>query len=736
MKYFVLPLLAALLPIALSAQVIYPLNLGDPRAQYDNFNINSSVTNAERGWRFTCNQPGVEVTQLACFVNNGETDQKQVSLWDATTQAQLATDFMPLGPGWQFVDLATPVALTQGSEYIISVYSPNQYFYLGTAGTPWQPNDVVTYIDMKFGNGAGGPTFPTSTLTNIQYGVVDFGYRIATATLNAYNPYGSYRHLDASASGEEIGWFEIQNGSPTNTATLTDITLTASGTGNDSTAFTDVAIYEDANGNGYYDGADTAIDNFAGWSTDNGTQVVTVPAAQQTLAAAETKRYFVVVQLNGSATSAQTFNFSISDISVGGGQVKAGAPTRAQFGFDIQTSELFFRDYAPTPTSYTNAFQGAGGNGFQIADVEAFASGAAATLSSMTFRASGTLADNTAFSSLELYEDTNANGTFDSGVDTLATSASGTAFSGDNGSYVATLVNSNISAGSSVRYFLLAKLAGTANVGETFFCWLESVSATGTNVSGVATPWRYIFDITSNNAPTITAGGPFDIIPGNNLTAAAIATVSDVEDAAGSLTVTAITVPTGITVSNITNTGGNVTADIDVTTAATVGSNTVVLQVEDTQAGTNTANLTINVNTPPVIGAVSVTVQPSALPTNHTIANVSDADEAAGNLTVTVVSAPIGINITAIVNTAGVVTADVEATAAAALGANSITLQVDDSNGGSTTTTLTVQVGSTIVGGGGGGGGGGCTTGSTSLPVALLALIALLSFACWQRRSA
>ncbi|MCA8944800.1 MAG: DUF4082 domain-containing protein [Planctomycetes bacterium] len=735
MKYLALPLLAALLPIAVSAQVIYPLNLGDPRAQYDNFSINSTITNAERGWRFTCNQPGVEVVSLACFVNNGDVDQKTVSLWDSNTQAQLATSPMPLGPGWQTVTLGTPVALTQGSDYIISVHTPSQYFFKSTGGTPWQPNDVFTYGDMRY-TSAAVPTFPTSVLTNYQYGVVDFGYRIATATLNAYNPYGSYRHLDASASGEEIGWFEIQNGSPTNTATLTDISLTASGTGNDSTAFTDVAIYEDANGNGYYDGADTAIDNFAGWSTDNGTQVVTVPAAQQTLAAAETKRYFVVVQLNGSATTAQTFNFSISDISVGGGQIKAGAPTRAQFGFDIQTSELFFRDYAPTPTSYTNASQGSGGNGFLIADVEAFASGAAATLSSMTFRASGTLADNTAFSSLELYEDTNANGTFDSGVDTLATSASGTAFSADNGDYVATLVNSNISAGSSVRYFLLAKLAGTANVGETFFCWLESVSATGSNVSGVATPWRYVFDITSNNAPTITASAPFDIIPGSNLTAAAIATVSDVEDAAGSLTVTAITTPTGITVSNITNTGGNITADIDVTTAATVGSNTVVLQVEDSQAGTNTANLTINVNTPPVIGAVSVTVQPSALPTNHTIANVSDADEAAGNLTVTVASAPIGINITAIVNTAGVVTADVEATAAAALGANSVTLQVDDSNGSSATTTLTVQVGSTIVGGGGGGGGGGCTTGSKSLPVALIALIALLSFACWRRRTA
>jgi len=450
----------------------------------------------------------------------------------------------------------------------------------------------------------------------------------------------------------------------------------------------------------------------------------------QTFATAETRRFFVVVQLNGSASAAQNFSFSISDITVGGGQLKAGAPTRAQFGFDIQTSELLFRDYAPTPASYTNAYQGPGGNGVLIADVEAFATGAAATLSSMTFRASGTMTDNTAFSALELYEDTNANGTFDAGTDTLATASAGTAFDADNGSYTATLTNTAISAGSSVRYFLRAKLAGTANIGETLYCWLDSVTATGTNVSGVATPWRYVFDITNNNAPTITAGGPFSIAPGNSLTAAAVATVSDVEDAAGTLTVTALTVPTGITVSNITNTGGNVTADIAVAAGATIGSNTVVLQVADSGSATSTANLTIDVNTPPTISPVAVTVAPAAAPTNQTIANVSDADEAAGNLTVTVTSAPTGINITNIVNTSGVVTADVEATAAAALGANSVTLQVDDSNGGSATATLTVQVGTSTGGGGGGGGGGGCVAGqTTSLPLTLLAALGLLLLA-------
>jgi hypothetical protein len=73
-----------------------------------------------------------------------------------------------------------------------------------------------------------------------------------------------------------------------------------------------------------------------------------------------------------------------------------------------------------------------------------------------------------------------------------------------------------------------------------------------------------------------------------------IVTVSDVDNSAGSLTVTVQSAPTGISVSNILSTNGTVTADVAADCSATLGSNTVVLKVSD-GLRTATGDLTVNV---------------------------------------------------------------------------------------------------------------------------------------------
>jgi hypothetical protein len=60
------------------------------------------------------------------------------------------------------------------------------------------------------------------------------------------------------------------------------------------------------------------------------------------------------------------------------------------------------------------------------------------------------------------------------------------------------------------------------------------------------------------------------------------------------LTVSVITAPAGIDVSNIANDNGTITATVAATCAATLGANTVVLKVSDGNS-TATANLTVNV---------------------------------------------------------------------------------------------------------------------------------------------
>ncbi|MBX7220433.1 MAG: putative Ig domain-containing protein [Blastocatellia bacterium] len=111
------------------------------------------------------------------------------------------------------------------------------------------------------------------------------------------------------------------------------------------------------------------------------------------------------------------------------------------------------------------------------------------------------------------------------------------------------------------------------------------------------------FTVSVSNPPQITAGGTVNVQAGANGAGATIATVSDVETAAGSLVVTA-NPPAGLTVTNIVNTNGTVTATVTALCNATTGANTVVLTVTDGSAISINANLSVMVtaNSPPQVG--------------------------------------------------------------------------------------------------------------------------------------
>ncbi len=126
-----------------------------------------------------------------------------------------------------------------------------------------------------------------------------------------------------------------------------------------------------------------------------------------------------------------------------------------------------------------------------------------------------------------------------------------------------------------------------------------------------------------NTAPTITAASALSRQQGSPGTVSTIATVSDAETAPGSLTVTATPVPTGITVSSITNTNGTITANVIVAANATVGTNTVVLTATDGGGLTATANLVVNVTAPPSPTGCAITQLQS--PVNYATAETPSA---------------------------------------------------------------------------------------------------------------
>jgi hypothetical protein len=103
-----------------------------------------------------------------------------------------------------------------------------------------------------------------------------------------------------------------------------------------------------------------------------------------------------------------------------------------------------------------------------------------------------------------------------------------------------------------------------------------------------------------NGLPVITPAGPIPVIAGGaSVVGATIATVSDVPDAAGSLVVTVIAAPVGISVTSIVNTGGTITATVSATCGAPSGDNNVTLQVIDSEGATSTGTLVVSVTPTP-----------------------------------------------------------------------------------------------------------------------------------------
>jgi hypothetical protein len=133
-----------------------------------------------------------------------------------------------------------------------------------------------------------------------------------------------------------------------------------------------------------------------------------------------------------------------------------------------------------------------------------------------------------------------------------------------------------------------------------------------------------------------------------------IATVSDDVAAPGSITVTVMNAPTGVTVTNIINSNGTITANIAAGCNAATGNNTIVLQATDGKLLSQTANLVVNVaaNTAPTLGNYANTtivlsckavITPTAAPTDNGSVSSVMATASAGFTGTLMVDAVTGV---------------------------------------------------------------------------------------------
>ncbi|MBX7221352.1 MAG: fibronectin type III domain-containing protein [Blastocatellia bacterium] len=174
----------------------------------------------------------------------------------------------------------------------------------------------------------------------------------------------------------------------------------------------------------------------------------------------------------------------------------------------------------------------------------------------------------------------------------------------DNGTFsLAVSVSGSFSGTASVNQTTGAVTISNANPPGTYTVTVDGLD----NCLDFSTTSFTLQVLAGNTPPTITPAAPVSVQAGSLPVNFMIATVSDVETPAGNLIVTAQTPPPGISINNIVNTGGTVTADITATCVATGGP--VTLTVTDASLGTANATLVINVtaNQPAVLGTYSAT---------------------------------------------------------------------------------------------------------------------------------
>lgn len=233
------------------------------------------------------------------------------------------------------------------------------------------------------------------------------------------------------------------------------------------------------------------------------------------------------------------------------------------------------------------------------------------------------------------------------------------------------------------------------NTGSYSFTLPATIPATATARVRVSAVGNIFFDISdanftvasSNTVPSITVTGSINVTQGGAAVTSQVATVSDAQQAAGTLPVSISNVPVGITVNAVNNNGNvSLTASADCSVyAPTSGSKPypMLLSVTDSNGATNSAavNLVITSNAMPAIGTYNnVTIANGASTTVVPSAPITDAN---GNLTGSTVtpialpgSAP-GVNITLASN--GEVTVNTDGNTA--VGTHTVRVQATDSCG-------------------------------------------------------
>ncbi|MGD0907525.1 MAG: DUF4082 domain-containing protein, partial [Candidatus Acidiferrales bacterium] len=202
----------------------------------------SDGVNLELGMLFQSDTAG-QITGIRFWKDSNEIGLHVGSIWSATgTRLASVTFCNETASGWQVQSLASPLAITANTTYVVSVNTGDTYYVDTTGGLAsaivnMDLSNVVTANNGVYGNQA---TFPTNSYANSNYfrDVVFVSAANATysasgtvtgaagATLTLSSNGTTVATLTSGASGSTYTFSNVANGSYTVTPTLAGYTFT------------------------------------------------------------------------------------------------------------------------------------------------------------------------------------------------------------------------------------------------------------------------------------------------------------------------------------------------------------------------------------------------------------------------------------------------------------------------------------------------------------------------------
>lgn len=164
---------------------------GDYRL-FTNVSIPSTLSNdnesLELGLRFKSSQAGY-VKSILFYKLPSMNGVHTGNLWSSTGTKLATVTFVDTNSGWQEATLSSPIAISENTEYVVSVYFASGEYVLQQQGlaNPVVSGPLTTVGAGIFKYGTSG--FPTGTWNNSNYFVdVKFGSSVATTTTTTKSP--------------------------------------------------------------------------------------------------------------------------------------------------------------------------------------------------------------------------------------------------------------------------------------------------------------------------------------------------------------------------------------------------------------------------------------------------------------------------------------------------------------------------------------------------------------------